>query len=77
MLQVLMMTSGAEALALTAEEYAELMEGSPGKSSVQALKARLGAVTGLPRFRQRLLRGDAIVGDDDALDPPLVPWRTK
>ena len=70
MLQILMMTSGVEVLSLALEEYNHLA--TEGQTSVRHLKLRLEAVTGQPRFRQRLLCGERIIRDNDALQLPIV-----
>ena len=70
MLQILMMTSGAEVLALTLDEYNDLA--TDGQTSVRHLKLRLEAVTGQPRFRQHLLCGERMITDDDVLELPIV-----
>ena len=52
------------------EEYNDLA--ADGWTPIQLLKLRLQAVTGLSRFRQRLLCEDRIVRDDDVLELPIV-----
>ena len=53
--------SGEELMAIPAEE----------SLSVRAMKQRLQGLCGLPRFRQRLLRGAEILKDDAQLQSPV------
>ena len=63
------MASGRELLALSEDELS--VPDDEDCSAVRRLKQRVTALTGQPRFRQRLLRDGWELRGDEALELPL------